>query len=152
MLSLKTIFMQRDAHAILFTALLAALFPSMGCEQGPAVAPVTGKVTRDGQPIPGVMVEFQPDKGAPSYAFTKTDGSYEMQYQVARKGALLGHHLVSVRTPSERTDPETGDTVNVSESIPKAYNDETTLEYQVVKGKNNFDIVIQGERAQRNSR
>ena len=82
------------------------------------------------------MVEFQPERGAPSYAFTEADGSYSLQYQTDRKGALLGHHTIRLRTPKEITDPETGDTVSVKESIPRKYNDESTLEFEVAVGAN----------------
>lgn len=120
-----------------------------GCEQGPAVAPVTGTVTQDGEPLNGAMVEFQPDKGAPSYGYTDENGRYEIQYQVDRMGALLGHHWISVRTEGEVTDPKTDMTVNRPETIPQEYNDETTLEHEVVKGENVFDIAIEGKRKRR---
>ncbi|MEM7313651.1 MAG: hypothetical protein AAF497_10920, partial [Planctomycetota bacterium] len=139
---------QKRPTALLFPVSLCLTFILIaGCDDGPAVAPVTGTVTRDGKPVVGVMIEFQPETGAPSYAFTGPDGSYEMQYQVDRKGALLGKHRISVTTPNEMTDPETGDTIRVRETIPRAYNEETTLEYTVEKGRNDFDIEIKGERS-----
>ena len=118
----------------------------VGCEQGPPVGLVTGVVTHDSVPLANVKVEFQPDSGAPSYAITNSDGSYDMQYQTDRRGALLGHHFVSVMTKGEVTDPETGDTRDIKESIPRAYNDETTLEYDVKKGENVYNIEMAGER------
>lgn len=120
-----------------------------GCDSGPAVAPVTGLVTQDGEPLAGAMVEFQPDKGAPSYGYTDENGRYEMNYQTDRKGALLGHHYISVRTEGEVTDPKTDMTVNVPESVPAKFNDKTELEYEVVRGKNTFDVKIEGKRKRR---
>ena len=118
----------------------------VGCSRGPDIAPVTGVITRDGNPVAGVVVEFQPDRGAPSYAFTEKDGSYSMQYQTDRTGALLGHHVIRIRTPKEITDPETGETISRKETIPKAYNDESTLELTVESGPNTYDIEIKGKR------
>lgn len=118
----------------------------VGCEQGPAVAPVTGVVTHDSVPLANAKIEFQPDKGAPSYAITNADGSYDLQYQTDRRGALLGHHFVSVIMKGEVTDPETDETRNVPETVPRAFNDETTLEYEVKKGDNEFNIEITGKR------
>ena len=134
-----------------WTLVFLTLFVTIvGCEKGPAVAPVTGKVTHDGVPVVGAMVEFQPDKGAPSYGETDADGVYQIQYQTDRMGALIGHHTISVRTPNEVTDPETDMTVNVPELIPVEYNDETTLEFEVERGKKNvFDIAIEGKRTRR---
>ena len=118
--------------------LVAALATFVGCDKGPAVAPVTGTVTQDGEPLANAEIHFQPDYGAPSYAHTDSQGQYEIKYQLDKKGALLGHHYVSVRTAGEKTDPKTDTTVNVPEFVPKEYNDDTTLEYEVVKGKNVF--------------
>jgi hypothetical protein len=132
-------------HALLASA-ASALVCLAGCDDGPDVAPVTGVVTQNGEPLAHVIVEFQPDKGAPSYGETDETGSYKLMYQTNREGALLGHHWVSVRTPDEVTDPRTDTTVKVRETVPVQYNDETELEYEVVKGKNNFDIKIEGER------
>lgn len=124
----------------------------LGCSKGPAVAPVTGIVTQNGEPLVGVMVEFQPDKGAPSYGYTDENGRYEIRYQTDRMGALLGHHYVSVTTPSEKTDPKTDTTVNVPETVPRKYNDPTELEFEVEPGKNEFDIKIEGVRERRRRR
>ena len=76
--------MKRITFAVLFLSTL------VGCQKGPAVAPVSGVVTQDGTPLPQAMVEFQPDTGAPSYAYTDEEGRYEIQYQTDRMGALLG--------------------------------------------------------------
>ena len=92
------------------------------------------------------MIEFQPDQGAPSYAITETDGHFQMQYQKDRPGALLGHHVIRVRTLSEFNDPVTDETVIVDETIPRSYNDESQLEFTVTKGRNTYDIDIEGDR------
>lgn len=118
----------------------------VGCSDGPAVAPVTGTVTQDGEPLAGAMVEFQPDAGAPSYGYTDDAGQYEIQYQVDEMGALLGHHYVSVTTAGEKTDPKTDTTFNMPETVPRKYNDPTELEFEVQRGKNVFDIKIEGVR------
>ena len=131
---------------ICHVTLLLCVILVAGCERGPAVAPVEGVVTRDGEPIFGVMVEFQPDKGAPSYGYTDKDGRYELFYQTDRKGALLGKHTVSITTPNEVTDPETVMTINVPETIPVQYNDESEMYYEVVRGKNKYDVKIEGYR------
>lgn len=117
-----------------------------GCEDGPAVAPVTGTVTQNGEPLAQAEIEFQPDQGAPSYGETDEMGRYTLMYQTDREGALLGHHWVSVSSKGEVTDPKTDMTVNVPEKVPANYNDETELEYEVVPGRNVFDIQIEGVR------
>ena len=128
------------------SSLFVVLVLAVGCDDGPAVAPVTGTVTQDGEPLYGAMVEFQPDAGAPSYGYTYENGVYEIQYQVDKMGALIGHHYVSVTTAGEKTDPKTDTTINVPETVPRIYNDPTELEYVVKSGKNVFDIPIEGKR------
>lgn len=140
--------LDRLSHAVAIIALLMFV----GCEKGPAVAPVTGHVTQDGEPLVGAMVEFQPDSGAPSYGYTDENGDYQLMYQTDREGALLGHHYVSVTTIGEKTDPRTDTTVNVPELVPAQYNEETELEYEVVKGDNVYDIKIEGKRKRRGRR
>jgi len=139
----------KSTQLIACTVLLLCI---VGCDDGPAIAPVTGLVTQNDEPLTGAMIEFQPDSGAPSYGYTDETGRYEIQYQVNEMGALLGHHYVSVTTAGEKTDPKTDTTVNVPESVPRKYNDPTELEFEVKKGKNVFDIKIEGVRERRRRR
>lgn len=134
-------------RSVLIASIFSLLpFLGAGCDKGPAIAPVSGVVTQDGKPLPDAVVEFQPDYGTPSYATTTDDGAYELSYRSGRMGALLGHHTVRVSTRGEVTDPETDETYVVPETIPGEYNSETTLEFEVERGKNVFDIPIKGKR------
>ncbi len=123
---------------------LVLALASCGCQRGPAVAPVEGMVTMNGEPLAQAMVEFQPDAGTPSYGYTDQSGHYELMYQVDRGGALLGRHNVRVRTAGEKTDLETDMTYTVRESVPVEYNEESELYYEVKRGPNTFDIEITG--------
>ena len=138
--------MHRVDSVRFLAAAIGFLFLCVGCEKGPAIAPVAGVVTRDGEPLVDAVVEFQPDHGAPSYATTASDGAYELEYRSGRMGALLGHHTVRVTTRGEVTDPETDTTRRVRESVPAEYNTQTTLEFDVKRGRNAFDIPIVGTR------
>ncbi len=123
-----------------------------GCNRGPAVAPVEGIVTQNGEILVGAMVEFQPDQGTPSYGYTDENGHYELSYQVDRKGALLGEHNVRVTTAGEKTDPVTDVTRQVPETVPVEYSEESDQYYEVVRGKNEIDIAIEGVRKRRGRR
>ncbi len=123
-----------------------------GCNRGPAVAPVEGVVTQNGEILVGAMVEFQPDHGTPSYGYTDENGHYELSYQVDRKGALLGEHNVRVKTAGEKTDPVTDVSRQVPETVPVQYNEESDLYFEVVRGRNKFDIAIEGVRKRRGRR
>jgi hypothetical protein len=130
--------MYRRSHSsrLIVTVSIAAVLSltSLGCQQGLDVAEVTGQVTMDGAPMQGVAVEFQPVKGSPSYGTTDDNGNYELLFKPGLQGALLGPH--KVRITGGDVENEYGETVTVDVNIPKRYNKETTLEYTVVKGKN----------------
>jgi len=90
---------------ILLGSLLVA-----GCSQsGPAVAPVSGRVTLDGKALPGVSVTFQPSgqgttPGTGSFGRTDADGRYTLQLispnGKASKGAVVGKHTVTFAAAS----------------------------------------------------
>ena len=69
------------------------------------VAPVTGTVTLDGQPISGASITFQPESGRPSYGGTDQNGNYKLFYSMEQNGAVIGACTVSVSTA---TEDETG--------------------------------------------
>jgi len=115
--------------------LLAALsLTTLGCQKGPDTANVSGQVTMDGTPMKGVVVEFQPNEGSPSYGTTDENGIYELMFKQQMKGAILGPH--KVRITGGDVENEYGETIAGDVNIPKRYNEETTLEYTVVDGKN----------------
>jgi hypothetical protein len=82
---------------------LAAALLLTGCgAAGPELAPVSGTVTLDGQPIENADVVFQPeDARSPSYGRTGPDGRYELGYKRGVAGALVGKHTVSIRVSAE---------------------------------------------------
>ena len=63
-----------------------------GCgKSGPELAPVSGRVSVDGQTMENVNVTFQPDEMRPaSYGRTDADGHYELGYKRGVQGACLG--------------------------------------------------------------
>jgi hypothetical protein len=67
-----------------------------GCSDAPDIATVKGRVTRHGQPVAGLTLNFMPENGRPSWAVTDADGNYELQYSKDYDGALVGTHKVYV--------------------------------------------------------
>ena len=89
-----------------------------GCGGGPDIAPVSGRVTMDGKPLPNVYVTFQPNPGPDvenagrgSVGVTDDDGRFTLEYEGGRSGAVVGKHIVRI-TPVQPEDnvPETVDT------------------------------------------
>ena len=86
-------------------ALVAAATACIGCNGGDAeMAPVTGTVTMNGQPVTGVFVKFQPnalpgETSAPTRAAmadVDSEGRYELSTNVKGDGAAVGAHTVTV--------------------------------------------------------
>jgi len=75
-----------------------------GCSQGPDVVHISGTVTRGGEPVPNLIVNFQPEQGRPSWGFTDPQGHYTLHYTQDKDGAVVGHHRVYVNF--QPRDPE----------------------------------------------
>src|SRR5262249_54064491 len=85
-----------------------------GCNSEPyRVAPVTGRVTLDGKPVPQLAVMFQPvatdgntNPGPGSYGVTDADGRYSMKL-VGKEtpGAVIGKHKVRMDPYTPPADP-----------------------------------------------
>jgi hypothetical protein len=75
----------------------------VGCSRpGPQVAPVTGRVTLNGQPLKNADVLFQPeDNQPPAYGRTDEDGRYEMAYKRGVGGAAVGWNRVGISVSRE---------------------------------------------------
>ena len=83
--------MQRSTLKFLATALLTG-FLGVGCGggRGPQLGSVTGTITLNGEPLPGVSVTFIPeDQGSPSYGGTDLNGVYRLQFNQARASRCL---------------------------------------------------------------
>jgi len=138
-------------------------FVIAGCSGGsskgkPQLYRASGKLTYNGQPVPGAKVMFLGDgKAVPAVGVTDSEGNFTLS-SLAGSGAAAGKHLVAI---SKNTDAEKPANVNVSmeeaakaaqnppkESteaslVPKKYTNAATsgLEFEVTpNGKNYFEI------------
>lgn len=127
--------MRSDRAAVLFCLLLA------GCGPGDGLATVKGRVTLDGQPLEGALVEFQPlaAGGSPSSAITDAGGHYRLMYTFQKAGALPGEHVVTIRTGRSYVDEE-GCEVECAERVPLKYNVHSELKRTVEPGRNVVDF------------
>ena len=113
-----------------------------GCgKSGPDLAPVSGVIKIDGEPMENVDVAFQPQEGkSPSYGRTDKNGHYELGYKQGVVGALVGKHTVRITASHElmRNPP----------NLPAKFNSSSELTYEVKSGKNddaNFDVTSEGK-------
>ncbi|MEW4562705.1 hypothetical protein AB1K70_09275 [Bremerella sp. JC770] len=131
--------------ACVLTALFA-LVTFSGCG-GSGLPSVTGMVTIDGQPAPeGLQISFQPDvpNSSTSLGITDASGNYEMKFNPSISGVMAGTSKVRVWVP--RKMGAEGIPAIPSQlkgiKIPREFNEDTTLTFEVQNGSNTFDIDI----------
>ena len=133
---------------------LAVLCLLAGCSKGPfQMAPVSGVVTLDGDPIEGANVRFKPHRqgdsivaGPSSFGVTDSEGRYSLATHAGETGAVVTNHTVSISTyVTAMVDPENSDKMRVvsKERVPSRYRGKSELRFQVTEagsGEANFDL------------
>jgi hypothetical protein len=118
--------------------LLAAL---AGCSRSsaPAVAPVHGRLTLDGQPLPNTSVVFSASGMSTSGGRTDKDGNYELIFKRGVMGAPIGTSRVTILEDTQVT--------HHPQRVPARYNEKSNLEREVKAGDNefNFDLTTEGK-------
>lgn len=123
-------------------ALLVSLILTSGCSENSGIRPVTGSVTLDGKPCPGLFVLFTPLEGesrTSSRGQTDSEGKFTLRYTSQIQGAQVGKHLVQI---SPNPEPEPG---VPKVKIPPRYNRASKLNAVVDNAGENdfqFDLTI----------
>jgi hypothetical protein len=119
-----------------------------GCDSQPyQVAPVSGRVTLDDEPLPEALVTFQPIGGAEakepgpgSFGRTDKDGRFTLRIvEPDQPGAVVGLHQVFISTATSAGGD--GDRI-LGERVPRRYRD-GKLQFEVPRGgttEANFDL------------
>lgn len=103
-------------------ALITVVLP--GCGSGIKLVEVSGRITQNNQPRPGLSVTFQPvakssrdtGPGPASYGKTDAEGRYRLRtITTDADGAVVGQHAVAIhvfqpetRSDVEQSDPDAG--------------------------------------------
>jgi hypothetical protein len=112
----------------------------VGCGGGIETAEVSGLVTLDGKPLPGVIVQFEPLDGEqttlpPGTGLTDAQGRYRVLRPGGKSGAVVGRNTIRVlhgeggALGSVAGRPVTG----------------TVTERQVVGGANAIDVELRSQ-------
>lgn len=124
-------------QAMLSVLVLVAATGCGGGGESYDFAPVSGTVTLDGDPLSNATVTFQPTgkdakTGPGSYGKTDAQGKYTLKVTTTGdKGAVVGKHRVLITRDIEEDENDAGSTVPPKDQLPKKYNRETTLEFDV---------------------
>ena len=76
------------------TLILLAVFA--GCQRGPKMVPISGKVIYNGQPLTFGSVIFQPMSGQPAQGDIQSDGTFTLSTYRLKDGAVVGSHKVRI--------------------------------------------------------
>jgi hypothetical protein len=106
------------------------------------LAPVSGRVTLDGEPAANVRVTFQPlgsaenqNPGPGSFGITDADGRYRLTLVgTKRQGAVVGKHRVRIQSSHGPSQEFPDAPPAPKKAVPKQYNKESTLQVDVPKG------------------
>jgi hypothetical protein len=90
-----------------FAFFLLAPALAVGCDSEKLVQ-ITGTVTRHGQPVPRLVINFSPEKGMQSYALTAQDGRFDMMHTTGQEGVVMGMHKVWVQLPTAGSKEDKG--------------------------------------------
>jgi hypothetical protein len=127
------------ALAVISVSSLAAV----GCRQSD-MAPVSGRVTFEGRPVPKAIVRFLPESRPMAAAGTGDDGRYRLTTRRPMDGAYIGRHKVVVTPWMPGVGDASGVTAEpVRPDIPQLVRDviSTPLAVEVTaKGPNEFEF------------
>jgi len=131
-----------SARFILLVAPMCGLLA--GCSSGDfPTAPTSGRVICEGQPVPHVMVFFEPLQtgksalvGAQGRAIAGADGSFAISTYGKNAGAVVGHHRVRVGPPHPEDYPGYKCACVLNSEL-------NVMEVEIKKGqKNEFELVL----------
>ena len=120
-----------------FLCLSFCLCLLIGCGDGVKYCTVTGTITKDGNPVPGLEISFVPinppkGHGVPGIGVTDEQGAYKMFYPAGRPKIPSGEYKVSVSVGEDGPPIE----------IPQKYKGILTT---VNKSRTVFDIDLSAE-------
>jgi hypothetical protein len=135
---------------------LALLVAGCGGPSRPATAPVTGRVTYAGKPVPLGQIMFYPEKGRPAMGAIGADGTYRLTTFANGDGAMPGRFRVTIQAmrvtgpPAPKSLDEElrgiggGGKTTTEWLVPEKYShqESTLLTAEVKPGSNtiNFDL------------
>jgi hypothetical protein len=123
------------------TICLCLLFSTaVGCNRGPAVGTLRGRVTLDNQPVDGGLIRLVPADGDSQPAdCIVTAGAYSITMPVGKKRVEI--YWTKNRTAG-KVDTASQGNEQIITMIPPQYNTETKLTHTVESGTHQHDFAL----------
>jgi hypothetical protein len=131
--------MRRLATCGCCLAMFAAML--LGCNKKYDIVPLKGTLTYDGQPVPDMIVRFEPSVGRPSDSFTDANGSFDMSYTIDRMGVEVDTHKVTVFWPPT-DDKANAKPPPLQQKVLADFKTHGPLEVTIEKPQSNFEIKL----------
>lgn len=119
-----------------------------GCGADASLAPVSGTVTADGQPVQGGVVTFTPIQsegtvGKPAVGEVGANGTFQLGTNAAGDGVVIGRHRVLYSAPTPDAAPaEEGKHAEAPPASPYEGLMPKEAEVEVKAGSNEIDIEL----------
>jgi hypothetical protein len=134
-----------------FTILCVVVVALAGCGSEYQIAPVSGKITLDGEPLDGALVNFEPvrqgdslEAGYGSNAECDANGAFSLKSLHGEDGAIVGPHRVLITTFKAKEGPNGETLIWSQEKVPQRYMDyDKPLTFEVPAdgtSEANFDL------------
>jgi hypothetical protein len=115
------------------------------------IAQVSGTVTLDGKPLPGVTVLFEAPDKTTAFGTTDASGGYVLQFNTEKAGVTPGPKVVRIRGGGFGEDADAAEESEeegaapapaASSSVPACYDRDSKLKATVASGSQtmNFDL------------
>lgn len=129
--------------------LLVALVFVAGCNRGPTMVPVTGKVIYNGHPLQFGVVMFQPPSGQAAQGDIQSDGTFKLSTYRLNDGVVLGKHKVRIacyESMRPGAAPATGERTLGKPLVPEKYTlfDMSGLTADVNESNKDFTFELSG--------
>lgn len=126
------------------------LLLAAGCGRNSDLVPVSGRVTLDGKPVKGLIVNFQPlgdTKGNGALSLVGEDGRFTLSDMRGGSGAHVGEYKVSFYPSAAGTkadDPADVVSTGLSGGVPRIYLDpaRTPLQATVPPGGGTIEVTL----------
>jgi hypothetical protein len=115
---------------------LLLLLPVAGCGKSwLELAPVSGRITLNGNPVENTKVMFCPDgEKSPSIGRSDKEGRYLLRYKRGVEGGMIGWNTVRLQTVTQVT--------HGPQLVPERFISGSDLRREVKSGKNTFDFEL----------
>lgn len=128
--------MKTTSSLFAVVALVALGLMSVGCDQGPKLVPIEGRVTLDGQPVTYGDIRVIPSSGRPAFGSLDEQGRFKL-FTDEHEGCAVGTHIVTLNSAKSISETD------IRRHAPAKYDSGVTSDVKLEVNEPNKDVVIE---------